>query len=261
MKYLHHVYSPSSHGCLFFSREGKMPGQGDIETEEGKRLFRCVTRRTFLQGAAVGGMMLGGMAAASGITGLLFPAQNPGTWGVCPGTGSLSMIVVDYDRCAGCRTCETVCSAFHDTETGLGNPYHAKIQVLHFNPDVTIPVVCAMCPDSPCITNCTSTPDILTRRKALYRDPVTGAIKHDPDRCRRCGTCARVCTREGVGIIRSNRDTTMPERLCTLCEGSPQCVLYCPQKALSFVKVDPSRRYYRMHPDALAAGLAEEWYG
>jgi anaerobic carbon-monoxide dehydrogenase iron sulfur subunit len=240
-----------------------------VDAEDGKGLSDLVTRRTFLQGVVLGGMMLGGMAGASGLSGLWFPTpeDSPGSDDLYSCPDSFSMIVVDYDRCAGCRTCETVCAAFHDAAPlsggmpGPGNPYYAKIQVLHFNPDVTIPVVCAMCPDTPCITNCTSTPDAQTGRKALYRDPGTGAIKHNQDQCERCGTCAQVCARDGVGIIRSNRDTVMPERLCTLCEGDPQCVAYCPQKALSYEKVDPSRDYYRMLPEELAEELAEEWYG
>ncbi|MGD9270308.1 MAG: 4Fe-4S binding protein, partial [Syntrophobacterales bacterium] len=87
----------------------------------------------------------------------------------------LTMIVVDYSKCTGCRTCETVCSAFNNQQTvngetlnGLGNPDLANIRVYGYNPDVDVPAVCAMCPDSPCIEACPVDPDPKTGWKALY---------------------------------------------------------------------------------------------
>ena len=74
---------------------------------------------------------------------------------------SLTMIVVDYSKCTGCRTCETVCSAFnHPREVngellnGTGNPYLSNIKVHPSNPDADVPTVCTMCPDNPCIEAC-----------------------------------------------------------------------------------------------------------
>jgi aldehyde:ferredoxin oxidoreductase len=65
------------------------------------------------------------------------------------------MILVDYSRCTGCRTCETVCSAYNHPKrfnaellNGAGNPYLSNIKVYGFNPDVDVPTVCAMCPDN-----------------------------------------------------------------------------------------------------------------
>jgi Fe-S-cluster-containing hydrogenase component 2 len=180
------------------------------------------------------------------------------------GKDSFTMIMVDYSKCTGCRTCETVCSAFnHPKEVngellkGTGNPYLSNIKVYAFNPDVDVPTVCAMCRDNPCIEACPVDPDPVTGRRALYRDSRTLAIKVDPDRCIGCESCAEACR---VEVIAPNPETALPERMCTLCNGDPQCVKYCPFEALSQVKVDTSREFYAMKPDEIAEKLIEEWY-
>jgi Fe-S-cluster-containing hydrogenase component 2 len=181
------------------------------------------------------------------------------------GKEALSLIVVDYAKCTGCRTCETVCSAFNHPRTiggdilnGLGNPDLANIRVYGFNPDVDIPAVCAMCPDSPCIAACPVDPHPETGRKALFREAQNRTITNDPDRCISCGSCAEACR---VGVIRQNLVTDRPEHMCTLCGGDPQCVKYCPFGALSHVAVDTQRKFYAQRPDQIAQELIEQWYG
>lgn len=178
---------------------------------------------------------------------------------------TLTMIVVDYSKCTGCRTCETACSAFNNQQTvqgetlnGLGNPDLANIRVYGYNPDVDVPVVCAMCPDSPCVEACPVDPDPKTGWKALYREQKNRTIKSDPTRCTGCGSCAEACR---VGVITPNADTSKPEHMCTLCNGEPQCVKHCPFEALSQVDVDTGRKYYAMKPGQIAEKLIEEWYG
>ena len=178
---------------------------------------------------------------------------------------SLTMIVVDYSKCTGCRTCETVCSAFNHPKkvngellNGTGNPNLSNIRVHPSNPDVDVPTVCTMCPDNPCIEACPVDPDPSTGRRALYREGKTFAITVDPDRCIGCESCAEACR---VGVIVPDSKTALPERMCTLCNGDPQCVKYCPFEALSHVKVDISREFYGMKPNQIAEELIKEWYG
>jgi Fe-S-cluster-containing hydrogenase component 2 len=178
---------------------------------------------------------------------------------------SINMILVDYSKCTGCRTCETVCSAYNHPKkvsgellNGAGNPYLSNIKVYGFNPDVDVPAVCAMCPDNPCVEACPVDPDPVTGRRALYRDNKTLTITNDPDRCIGCGSCAEACR---VGVIVPHPETDRPERMCTLCNGEPQCVKYCPFGALSQVKVDTSQKFYAMKPKQIAEELIREWYG
>lgn len=213
------------------------------------------SRRRFMKTALGGGAMV--MFGPFGVLRL-----SRATEGKLEG---LSMIVVDYTKCTGCRTCETVCSAFNHKLTingellkGLGNPDLANIQVHPYNPDVDVPAVCAMCPDTPCIEACPVDPDPATGRRALYREAKNQAITNDAERCISCGSCAEACR---VGVIRQNIETDRPEHMCTLCGGDPQCVKHCPFGALSYVKVDTDREFYGQRPEQIAEQLIEKWYG
>jgi len=178
-----------------------------------------------------------------------------------------SLIAVDFNKCTGCRTCEAVCSAYNNPvdaggvkQNGLGNPAMANIRVDEFNPDVSVPNVCAMCSDAPCIQACPVSADPATGRRALYRDGNPATIQNDPDRCIRCGSCAEACKEKSVGIIAQNPETELPEHMCTLCDGDPQCVAHCPYEALSVVTVISDREFYRTSPEKIADQLNRRWY-
>ena len=225
---------------------------------EQQKNMKNYTRRDFIKNVAIG-------------SGTAFVFGNIGVLNVFA-TGSeenrsYSSIVVDYSKCTGCRICETVCSAFnHKKEVngesilGLGNPFNSNIRVRAFNPDVDIPNICQMCPDNPCIESCPVPPDPKTGRKALYRDEKTFAIKTDPERCVACGVCVKECKTKRAGVIIPNPKTNKPERMCTLCDGDPQCVKNCPYGALSYVKVDTGREFFGMPPEQIAGELAKRWY-
>ncbi len=180
----------------------------------------------------------------------------------------LSGVVVDYRKCTGCRTCETVCSAQNhpvkiggETWPGLGNPNLANIKVMSFNPPVALPNLCALCPDSPCVAACPVEPDAKTGRRALYRQPRSGTIANDPKRCTSCGSCSQACAEKRIGIIKPDPKTGRPMRLCNLCGGEPQCVALCPYGALSLQTVDTKRPHYGQPPRKVAQVLAQEMYG
>lgn len=177
------------------------------------------------------------------------------------------MILVDFNKCTGCRTCETVCAQYNHKMTidgrqvpGLGNPARSNIRVYPFNPDADVPIVCVMCSDAPCIAACPVDPDSAGRR-ALFRDPQTQAIRNDPQRCLACGACAEACREKRVGAIEPDRETGRPEGMCTLCGGDPQCVRYCPYEALTYVVGGLDGRHYGLGPEKIAQGLIERWYG
>ena len=190
-------------------------------------------------------------------------AQGP------PGMGGprYGLVIVDFDKCTGCRTCESICAnANHTVEVNgetladLGNPAHARIRVEVFHPPVDIPNRCCQCDDAPCVEACPVAPDPTTGRKALYRDEKTQAVKVDYDRCIACGSCARACESMRTGIIMLNPTTNQPEGICTLCEGDPQCVKYCPFGALSYSQGGVMSRHYAMNPEKLAAMLTAHYY-
>ena len=214
------------------------------------------SRRRFMTTALGGGAMV--IMGQFGVLRLARAAAGDA------GPAPLSMIMVDYAKCTGCRTCETVCSASNHKQVvggeslmGLGNPDLANIQVYGFNPEVDVPAVCAMCPDTPCIEACPVDPDPDTGRRALFRHTATRAITNDPERCIGCGSCAEACR---VGVIRLNAESDRPEHMCTLCGGDPQCVKHCPYGALSHLKVDTDRKFYGQRPEEIAEQLIEKWY-
>lgn len=213
------------------------------------------SRRKFMKAAFGGSVAI--VLGQFGLFRMAFATQD--------GKQILSMIVVDYDKCTGCRTCETACSAFNNKQTvngeilnGLGNPDLANIRVYGYNPDADVPAVCAMCPDSPCVEVCPVEPAPKTGYKALYREPLLQTITNDPDRCLACGSCSEACR---VGVIIPNAKTNFPEHMCTLCNGDPQCVKHCPFGALSMIRVDTDREFYAMTPDQIAESLIRKWYG
>jgi len=216
------------------------------------------TRREFLIGIGIGGgaVVLLGQFGVHAID-----------W-ARSGDPVLKMVLVDYAKCTGCRTCESACSSRNRPAAiggkelpGLGNPRYANIRVHSFNPDVDVPNVCAMCADTPCVNACPVEPDQKTGRRALYRDPATRTIRNDSGRCIGCGSCARACASQRTGVITPNRETGKPEHMCTLCGGDPQCVKLCPFGALSYVKVRRDRKFYGLGPEKVAAQLARNWYG
>lgn len=181
---------------------------------------------------------------------------------------TLRMVLVDYSKCTGCRTCEAACSAYNNPVTvngeklpGLGNPAYSRIRVHSFNPDADIPNVCNMCPDAPCVKVCPVEPEPKTRRKAIYRDKQTQTIQTNPQRCIACGSCAKACAEQRTGVIELNPKTGKPRPICNLCGGDPQCVQNCPFNALSLVEVKTSRKFYGKSPRKIATELSKKWYG
>jgi len=217
-----------------------------------------LTRRDFIKGVGMGGGALV-LLGQFGINGL--------AWALS-GDPELKMVLVDYSKCTGCRTCEAACSSRNRPATiggrevpGLGNPRFANIRVHSFNPDVDVPSVCAMCADNPCVKACPVEPDAKTGRRALYRDAKTHGIRNDAGRCLGCRSCAKACASQRTGVISPNPATGKPERMCTLCGGDPQCVKRCPFGALSYVEVRRDRKFYGLGPEKIAAELAKNWYG
>lgn len=175
-------------------------------------------------------------------------------------------IVVDFTKCTGCRTCETVCSAFNnkieiDGEwvNGLGNPSLSNIRVHWFNPDVDVPMVCSLCADSPCISSCPVEPDPVTERRALYRNELLGTVHNDRERCIGCGSCARTCKELRTGVIRQDEDGK-PQGICHLCNGDPKCVKYCSFGALAFVELTNEYEFRGLSPKEIARKLIWKFY-
>jgi len=143
----------------------------------------------------------------------------------------MKRIYAKEDVCIGCRLCEIYCifehsghqtlvKAFSDRE-GLPEP---AVRVEE-DGAISFALQCRHCEDAPCLAACIA--------GAMTRDPQTGAVKHDEEKCVGCWSCIMVCP---FGAIRTNMETHKVGSKCDLCAGKdiPACVAHCPNEALVY---------------------------
>ncbi len=131
------------------------------------------------------------------------------------------MLVVNYEKCTGCRLCELVCSVKHE---GVSNPSRARIHITKWEMEgIMMPMVCNQCEEAPCVTACPT--------NARSRDESLDRIVTDYDRCIGCKTCVAVCPFGAVAL------DPLAKRVihCDLCDGDPVCVRFCETEAVQFV--------------------------
>jgi carbon-monoxide dehydrogenase iron sulfur subunit len=141
-------------------------------------------------------------------------------------------VYVKEEVCIGCHLCEVYCQLEHAGTRDLvkafkrEQPPLARLRVDERGV-VSLSVRCQHCEDAPCVQACLT--------GALSRDPESGMVKVDEERCIGCWTCLLVCP---LAAIRP--DTEQKKALkCDLCQGEeiPVCVANCPNEALVYVEV------------------------
>lgn len=134
------------------------------------------------------------------------------------------VILVDQDKCTGCRLCEMVCSVKHE---GVSNPSRARIHIVKwFMEGYHMPMFCQQCMEAPCVAVCP--------KDALSRNGELGTVELDYDLCIGCKMCVTACPFGGMGIDTTSRKVIK----CDLCDGDPQCVKFCFPEALQFVEAN-----------------------
>lgn len=141
-------------------------------------------------------------------------------------------ILVDLERCLGCKTCEIACAVEHSLSKEL---FAAIFEDLSPAPRVYVeageqfnfPLQCRHCADAPCIKSCIS--------GALWRDEETGLVKHDQEKCVGCWMCVMACP---FGVITRDRGGQVALK-CDRCPDReiPACVASCPTKALTMEEI------------------------
>jgi carbon-monoxide dehydrogenase iron sulfur subunit len=133
-------------------------------------------------------------------------------------------LYIDYQKCTGCRLCELVCAVMHD---GISNPARSRIKVMKWEAEgLYVPMSCQQCEDAPCINVCPV--------KAITQDEELGRVVVDYDVCIGCRACVVVCP---FGAMNYN---PIDKKIfkCDLCDGDPQCVRFCEEKAVDFVELE-----------------------
>ena len=132
------------------------------------------------------------------------------------------MLTVTPGRCIGCRTCEVACAFKHTSGEMLGR---SRVQVRTVGKDVYVPILCLQCEEAACVKACPVF--------ALWRNPDTGAIDVQTDRCVRCNACVPACPFGNVAV-----ETPVKAVIkCDVCGGDPACAQFCPTRALEYLEV------------------------
>jgi carbon-monoxide dehydrogenase iron sulfur subunit len=130
------------------------------------------------------------------------------------------VLVVNYERCTGCRLCELVCAVKHD---GVSNPTRSRIKVIKWETEgLYIPMSCQQCQDAPCMNVCPV--------KAISRDESLARVMVDYDKCIGCRSCVAVCPFGAMSFNVIDKKVFK----CDLCDGDPQCVRFCDIKAVDY---------------------------
>jgi carbon-monoxide dehydrogenase iron sulfur subunit len=131
------------------------------------------------------------------------------------------VLVIDYEKCTGCRICEQVCSVKHE---GVSNPARSRIKIIKWEDEGRyVPMSCQQCESAPCMAICPV--------KAISRDESLNRVMVDYDTCIGCRMCVAICPFGGMTF-----DTLAQKVIkCDLCDGDPFCVKFCDVHALQYV--------------------------
>lgn len=131
------------------------------------------------------------------------------------------VLMINYEKCTGCRLCELVCVASHE---GVSNPSRSRIRVMKWEAEgLYVPMSCQQCQDAPCLNVCPV--------KAISRDEDLGRVLVNYDVCIGCRSCVVVCPFGAMHFDPVDRKVAK----CDLCDGDPQCVRFCDMKAVDYV--------------------------
>ena len=135
----------------------------------------------------------------------------------------MKSISVNIEKCTGCRLCELACSLKNSREC---NPAAAMIQVVGFDELFSTPIMCLQCEKPGCLNICPT--------GAIVRDPEAGTVTVSRAKCIGCKLCVVACPFGNISFSSVNRVAVK----CELCGGEPECVAFCPTKALEFQEAE-----------------------
>ena len=157
----------------------------------------------------------------------------------------MKKIFVDYKKCLACKACEAACATRHHPSGSLvgalgDRKTEINVRVLGIEHEA-FPLSCRHCDPADCLNACPS--------GALGRDPETGAVFIDSDKCKACAMCAMVCTFDAISFKETHRSRYGRDVAykCDLCRervkdgDEPACVGACHSGALVYAEFDGVR--------------------
>lgn len=165
-------------------------------------------------------------------------------------------LLIDLDKCTGCRSCIVACKSWNKLEPRTENRTQEEIRkivektkgVNKFSDNDYTYIhekdirsfykrQCMHCEDPQCVKNCPA--------HAIIKYD-NGAVVVDKEKCEGVGLCVQVCPFD-VPVMAENKKPVK----CTLCYDritqnpplDPACVKACPSKALKFGELSEMRAY------------------
>lgn len=141
-------------------------------------------------------------------------------------------IYINEDLCMGCGLCQVFCTTEHSSSKNVIKAYKKEIPTpiarlrVERKGEVSLSLQCRQCDQPWCVYSCLT--------GALQKDPTSGVVTVDHNKCMGCWTCLLSCP--SGGIIR-DKDRNVAAK-CDFCPGRevPACVANCPNEALMVVE-------------------------
>ena len=135
---------------------------------------------------------------------------------------------MEVSLCAGCTSCEIVCTLTHD---GLVSPSCNRVFLQRGTYSMIHTVLsCQQCSDHPCYEACPK------KDRAMCVDE-RGIVYINEEECVGCGLCRSHCAFDPprINLTRSADRAQRKAHKCDLCRGRPEgpaCVEWCPVRCL-----------------------------
>lgn len=135
-----------------------------------------------------------------------------------------------YSFCAGCNSCEALCSLVHD---GVVSPSYSRVFLQRGGTrDMVCHIAsCQQCVDHPCYEACSK------KDQAMRIDNDNGIVYVSEADCIGCGLCVKACVFEParINLTAAYKRKERKAKKCDLCRtraSGPACVEYCPVRCL-----------------------------
>lgn len=144
----------------------------------------------------------------------------------------MKRIYVNEDVCMGCGLCRVYCQTEHSKSKDIikafkkeSPPPLPRIRVENKG-ELSFSIQCRHCEEPWCVYSCLT--------GAMSKDPVTGVVTVDKNKCMGCWTCIVACP--NGALVRDKNNNVVNK--CDLCpdQDIPVCVMNCPNEALFVVE-------------------------
>jgi len=143
-------------------------------------------------------------------------------------------LMIDLERCTGCRSCEVACKQEHRLGPGEFRNKVVWSGSLDAPALAFLTLACQHCERPACLRACPVNP------KAIAKDPATGVVSVNEDRCTGCGECVIACPYSAMGYDAKGHHAVK----CDLCAErraaghTTACASVCPTRAIRFGRRD-----------------------